>query len=333
MIIDAHVHLVGISPENGCFLSHRHTKRAFQTLQKGALKLVGTDREDFDRVARARLLRYVTESEVDYIGLLALDGAYDNAGRLDERKSTYVVSNDYLFQVARDSPKYLPVASINPQRRDAIEELERVAEAATVAIKTLPNTQNFDPALPRYIPFWRRMADLGIPLLAHTSFEYSLPEHDKSLGEPQRLRPALDEGVTVIAAHCGSGGVYHPAEHFHDWLRLLEEYPHLYGDISALASPLRSPFILKVLRHPIARERIILGSDYPVPVTSAVFAPVLGLRRALSLQRISNPIQRNLETFRALGVDRATEARAAKVFRMPGMEKSGEAARVRANEF
>ena len=316
MTIDAHVHLIGISPENGCFLSHKHTRRGFRRLHRGLLAVAGRDRSDFDRTARRRLSQWVEEAEVDYVGLLALDGAYGSDGRLDERSSTLVVSNDYLFEVIGDSPKYLPVPSINPQRRDAMDELERVAEMGAVAIKTLANTQNFDPALPRFVPFWRRMAELRIPLLAHTAFEFSLPEHHTSFGDPERLRPALEEGLTVIAAHCAAGGLRHPTEYVRRWFKLLEEYPRLYGDISSLANVVRSPYAPMVLRHPLARERILLGSDYPIPVHPLAFALKIGLKRAWRLQRIRNPIQRNLLTFRALGVDRTTEARAAEVFKM-----------------
>lgn len=285
-------------------------------VERAALRLFARDRQAFDRRAHERLLRWVDDASVDAVGLLALDGAYDNRGLPDERRTSLLVSNDYLFRVTGASSRLLPIPSINPQRRDALDELERVAELGAVAIKTLPNAQHFDPDDRRYEPFWRRMADLGLPLLAHTGTEFTLPVHDRSFGDPHRLRRALGEGATVIAAHCGTGGGRQLVEHFQNWLRMLGQYPRLYGDASALASPGRLPFLLQVLRHQIARERLVLGSDYPVPVTPLLLAPKIGAREAVRLQRIRNPITRNLETLRAAGMPVEAERRASSILRL-----------------
>ena len=240
---------------------------------------------------------------------------YDDAGRLDETRTHLYVPNDYLFDVCSVSEQILPIASINPQRRDALDELDRVTDRGAVAIKFLPNSQAFNPADPRYLPFWRKMADLGMPALTHTSFEHTIPPYFQEYGLPERLRPALDEGVTVIAAHCAGSGVAHIKEDFGTWLAMLHEWPNLYGDISAMASVSRFPYIHKVLAEEIAIDRVCLGSDFPVPVSPMVFARTIGLRRAMELGKIENPLQRNLETFRALGVPDAVFERGAALLR------------------
>lgn len=317
MTIDVHVHLVGISPSNGCFLGWRGLTRPFRALQRKVLRTLGMSRSTFDRRWRGKLRRLLDESELDGLGLLALDGAYDDKGWLDRGATSLFVSNDYLFEVARDSPRYLPIPSINPSRRDALDELERVAELGAVAIKTLPNAQRFDPADDRYLPFWRRMKELRLPLLSHTGIEFTLPQHRVSFGAPERLRPALEEGLTVIAAHCGTAGGRHLTGHLDQWLGMLEEYPNLYGDLSAMVSPARWPFVARILEHPLARERVLLGSDYPVPITPILMPRRLGLREAVRLQRISNPLQRNLEALRALGMPAEAATRAKAILRQP----------------
>jgi uncharacterized protein len=317
LIIDVHVHLVGISPANGCFLGWKGAHRAFRGLQRRLLRTLGTSRTNYDRSWRRKLRRLVEESGLDHVGLLSLDGVYDENGFLDKMATSLYVSNDYLFKVAADSPKYLPIPSVNPARRDSLDELERVADLGAVAIKVLPNAQNFDPADERFLPFWRRMNELGLPLLAHTGIEFTLPQHRVAFGEPDRLRPALDEGLTVIAAHCGTAGGRRLTGHLHQWLAMLEEYPNLYGDLSAMVSPARLPFVARILDHPIARERVLLGSDYPVPITPLLLPRKLGPARAIRLQRIPNPLRRNLEALRALGMPREAEARASVVLRMP----------------
>lgn len=315
MIVDVHVHLVGMNRENGCRVSAKLSSGVVFHLLRLALGLRGVERGALDRAYREKLVGWVHDSDVEAVGLLALDGVYDDAGRLDER-THLLVSNDYLFDVASISEQLLPIASINPQRRDALDELDRVSELGAVAIKTLPNSQVFDPADKRYRPFWQRMADLEMPLLTHTSFEHTIPAYVQEYGEPQRLVGPLAEGVLVIAAHCASSGIAHRKEDIDVWLQMLREWPNLYGDISAMTSVARFPYIWRVLRDEVAPDRICLGSDFPIPVSPMLFVTRLGFAKARRLSRIANPIQRNYETFRELGVPDPVLERGASLLRL-----------------
>ncbi|MGM0558369.1 MAG: amidohydrolase family protein, partial [Myxococcota bacterium] len=305
MIIDTHVHLIGLREDNGCFLSDKMSGGFVYQLLSYVLGLRGVEPEELDDAFREQLTEWVDESDVDGIGLLALDGVYDDDGELDYDRTHVVIGNDYCLEVAGDSDKFLPICSVNPRRKDAIEELERVVEAGAVAIKMLPNSQDFDPSAPDHQPFWERMVQLGVPLLTHTSFEHTIPAYEQEYGRPERLVPVLQEGVTVIAAHCASAGVAHIHEDFDTWQSMLREYPNLYGDISAMASMARFPYISKVLDDPLARDRAVLGSDFPIPVSPWLFSTKIGIKKAMELGKIQNPIQKNYETFRALGVEGA----------------------------
>ncbi len=318
MIIDCHVHLIGINEINGCFVSPRMTSGLVYHLLSRVLGLHGTSREELDHAYREKLVEWVHGCEVDAIGVLGLDGIYNRMGELDRKRTQVYVSNDYVLDVCKISDQLLPICSINPKRRDAMDELERCSEAGTVAIKWLPNSQDFDPADDKFRPFYRRMVELGLPLLTHTSFEHTIPPVNQKWGKPERLRTPLSEGVTVIAAHCSSAGVAHVfREDFGTWLQMLHGWPRLFGDISALASVSRFPYIHKVLADELATERVILGSDFPVPVSPMVFAPKIGVKKATELAKIENPIQRNLETFRAVGVPESVMHRSAEILRVP----------------
>lgn len=316
MIIDAHVHLLGIRPENGCLVSNKMGKGIAYQMLKRAVGLSSTPRDRLDEAYAERITAWARLSELDAIGVLAFDGVYDDRGKLDHARTAVMIGNDYCLEVCRADPKLLPICSINPQRADAIDELERVVEAGSVAIKTLPNSQGFDPSAPKYAPFFQRMAALGIPLLTHTSFEHTIPPLDQSFGLPEKLAPVLDQGTTVIAAHCAGSGVAHPFhEDFDTWLEMLARHPNLYGDISAMASLSRFPYIHRVLGSELARARVILGSDFPIPVNPSVFLKQLGVAEVRRLGKIQNPLQRNLEVFRALGVSDAIMRRGAKLLR------------------
>jgi len=316
MLVDVHTHLIGVRESNGCYVADEMRGNLLFKYLEFELGLTDVDPENLDAAYRERMVRWIDESELDFAGVLALDGIYDEAGELDREATSVLVSNDYCLEVCRDSDKLLPICSVNPDRADAIEELERVVHEGAAAIKLLPNSQGIDLAHPDHQPFWQRMAELGIPLLTHTSFEHTIPVVEQEYGEPERLRAPLDEGVTVIAAHCASSGVAHLTEHLDDWMEMLRTYPNLFGDISAMASMARFPYIHRVLDDELARERVALGSDFPIPVSPWLFLPQLGWSTVRELTAVENPIQQNLETFRALGCGQSILRRGARLLRI-----------------
>ena len=318
VIIDAHVHLVGLDRRNGCYVSEDISEGLLYHLLTWELGLAGVEREALDRAYRDQLVKWAEDSDLDGVGVLAFDGVYDELGEFDRQRTSYVVSNDFCFEVCDYSDALLPIASVNPWRRDALDALDEVIERGAVALKLLPNSQGIDPGLERFRPFWRKLADSHLPLITHTSFEHTVPALDQSFGKPEKLKLALEEGVTVIAAHCAGSGVAHPFEEdFDTWEAMLDEHPNLWGDISAMASVSRFPYIHRVLASEVARERVILGSDFPVPISPMVFAPQLGFRKARKLSQINNPLQQNLEVFKALGVDDAILGRGTELLRLP----------------
>ena len=168
------------------------------------------------------------------------------------------------LNLARSHPQgFLPGISINPQRRDAVAELERCAEAGAVLVKVLPNTQGFDPGERRYLPFYRKLAQLKMPLLSHVGHEFTLVGQDQSAGDPGRLRTALDEGVTVIAAHGCSSGLVLYERYALTFLSLVRLYTNFFADVSALTLPNRVGMLLRLRRHPETHDRLLFGTDYP----------------------------------------------------------------------
>ena len=138
-----------------------------------------------------------------------------------------------------------------PARRDAIDELNRCLERGAVLMKCLPNCQNIDPSDVRYRPFWERMAEARLPLLAHTGGEHTVPMVNPRLADPKLLRLPLECGVTVIAAHCATKSGPTDRDFFDDWAAMLAEFPNLYGDISAMVSLNRCGHLRDCLRPEI----------------------------------------------------------------------------------
>jgi len=306
-IIDMHVHLVGNGRQgSGCWLRLGGTwwQKPLAAYMLNHIGLAGADVNgwDFDELYIAHLAHLVRESSVDAACLLAQDAIYDAEGRQYPERGTFYVPNDYVFRVSKVHREFLPVVSIHPGRSDALEELERCLANGAVMLKLLPNCQNVDPGERRYRRFWERMAEAGLPLLAHTGGEHTVEVINAEYSDPTTLVHPLECGVTVIAAHAATKSGFGDPEYFGIWARMLERWPDLYGDTSAWNVPLRG-------RHADActtgllGDRLLHGSDYPVPV-NGIWARLRGFISDADWQRtriIPNVIERDYQLKVAMG--------------------------------
>jgi len=323
-VIDMHCHVAGIGAGgSGCFLS-RAMERSWKT--RFYFSAFGVTEAELQREGDGLLIkrlsrRLAESSRVQAAVVLALDGAVDGRGELDRERTELYVPNDYLSAQCRMYDNLLFGASVNPLRRDALERLDRAACDGAVLVKWLPSIQGADPADPKLVPFYRRLADLGLPLLVHTGEEESFTRADNSLADPARLRLALENGVTVIAAHCASNGRNDGQRNLSRLLPLFTEFPNLYADISALTLANRIGHLQKVLRHCELHDRLLYGSDMPLPETGLttpwlqIFS--LGFGAARRLAAIANPWDRDVALNLALGLPEPVLTRAATVLRLP----------------
>lgn len=304
--IDMHVHLVGNGRQgSGCWLRVRgwwHKPLANFMLGHIGLRHTELQAEDFDRIYVEHLLQQVRESSLSKLVLLAQDWVYDENGKKLEGAGSFYVPNDYLLKLTNEHEEFLPAVSIHPARPDALDELERCLAGGAAMLKLLPNCHNVNCNDKRYTKFWERMAQAGLPLLAHTGGEHTVPVVNEAYSDPRTMTLPLECGVKVVAAHCATKSGLGDSEYFHIFCEMLEKYPTLYGDSSALATLNRCAHLTKCLR-PGLSERILHGSDFPVPI----FGHRLALRGELKsedfkrCQAIKNVIERDYQIKRALG--------------------------------
>lgn len=304
-LIDCHVHLAAFPDgNNGCYISLKMLKSPLFRflLWKHGLDPENTARSN-EKYVGDLLSELRASTHVGRAVLLGMDGAYDRHGALDRRRTDFLVGNDYLLQVARNHPhEFLAGVSINPQRRDAIDEVARCAEAGAALVKVLPNAQGFDPGNPAFIPFYRALARRRLPLLSHVGYEFSLIGKDQSMGDPDRLRTALDEGVTVIAAHGCSNGLLFHEPFYATLLSLVHTYPHFFTDLSALTLPNRFLMLFKIRRHPELADRLLFGTDYPLSVFHLPAWGRVRIRELISIMRTTNRFDRQYLVLQSLGI-------------------------------
>jgi predicted TIM-barrel fold metal-dependent hydrolase len=286
-VVDCHVHLIGLGVGGtGCFVNPESTSwtspvRWVKTrFYKGAAGIY--DDERADPLFVERLVDLSGHAHGRFL-LMAFDKHYTAKGEPDLNHTEFYTPNDYVFKVVAAHPqRFLACASVHPYRADALDELTRVKEKGAVAIKWLPNAMGIDPAAERSRAFLERMAELKLTLITHGGEEQAVhAEEAQELGNPLRLRPALEAGVRVVVAHCASLGTSRdldvggeakdqPKVSSYELFRRLakdERYAgRIFGDVSAMTqfnrcgAPLR-----ETLADVSLHGSLINGSDYPLP--------------------------------------------------------------------
>lgn len=298
-VFDDHVHLPGLgTSDSGCRVNAKMQSWASPVSRVQFLVYADASRirdlENGDRqyVERLTQLAHAIPKH-GKLGLLAFDAHYSSAGVLVEEETEMYTPNDWAAKIAGEFPDlFTPIASVHPYRKDAVAELSRAADMGCRIVKWLPNAMGIDPASELCDAFYDAMARRGMVLLSHAGEEHAVDAADaQEFGNPLRLRRALDRGVKVIVGHCGSLGEGEDldakdgrrAENFDLFLRLMDDPRYVgrvFGEISALTQTNRSGRPLAtMLERTDLHERLVNGSDYPLPAINILFSTRQLLRR------------------------------------------------------
>jgi predicted TIM-barrel fold metal-dependent hydrolase len=311
-LIDIHCHTAGLGAGgSGCFVSpalresfrYRFYLKAFGVTEQGL-------RGEGDTLIQRRLSETLEQSRrVSAAVIMAMDAVVADNGEPDETATEIYIPNEFVAAEVRRYPNLLFGASVNPYRRDAIQRLDRVVDNDAVLIKWLPSIQHIDPADRRLIPFYLRMKELGLPLLSHTGSERSFTKARDEFSDPERLRLPLSLGVKVVAAHAGGSGRSEGETNHQRFLRLFNEYPNLYADISALTQLNRPGHLTRLVRRQELHGRLVYGTDMPLVnmciTTPFAFPLRLSPWRMLAVSRIPNPWDRDVALKESLGLGEA----------------------------
>ncbi|RYD31443.1 MAG: hypothetical protein EOP86_17905, partial [Verrucomicrobiaceae bacterium] len=256
--VDMHVHVVGNGRAgSGCWLK---LSKPRQWMADFMLRQLGLrtrwDAPEFDAAYVDLLVRWLASSSLSHLVILAHEEVYhENGERLDF--GSLHVPNRHVLDLAAAHPGFLPAVSIHPARADAMDELDGCVAQGAVMLKILPNCHNIDCSRPAYRRFWERLAQVGLPLLAHTGGEHTVPQYHPAHASPAGLQLPLECGVNVIAAHCATKSGLGDPDYLPLLLEMMDRWPNLYGDLSALNLPLRSAGLTRLLRLPQYHSRLL----------------------------------------------------------------------------
>ena len=215
--------------------------------------------------------------------ILAFDKHYNKTGKEDLSRTSFYVPNEYIVSLAQQYPQFfVPVVSIHPYRKDALQALDKWHKQGVRYIKWLPNSQGIDPSDKDIVPFYKKMAANNMALITHTGEERAVEgEEYQRLGNPQLLHLPLQNGVTVVMAHLATLGTCDDLESagrkvscFQLAIEMLEDKRYeksLFADISAITQYNRTDKLGAILDKQSLHHRFINGSDYPLPAINFLY--------------------------------------------------------------
>jgi predicted TIM-barrel fold metal-dependent hydrolase len=249
----------------------------------------------------------VSESRyVEKTCLFGVDARFDERGKEIDRDKTVCAMNDDVLAVAASYPdQFIPFLSVNPRRPDALEQIDELVERGCRGAKFLQNYWGLDLNSERLIPYYEKLKQHKLPLIVHIGSEYSIHSYP-NYERVEMLELPLGTGVTVIAAHMGLGRFEHRLQawrnlsrqprHFdRDYFRLLEmltQHHNLYADISAILAPLRARALPHLSEQKQVHEKILFGTDYPVPFTVRLNSFDLDSATRKRIAQVDNPFDR-----------------------------------------
>lgn len=291
---DCHCHLIGVGDNASGIWVNPNMQSLWHPIQYTQFKFYlsascAADAKSVDKAVVARLDQLHQDMPVGYRSmLLAFDYYHGEQGEQNLEYSPFHVPNDYAHTIATNHANHFEwIASIHPYRKDAVERLEKAVKQNARAVKWLPSAMGIDASSPRCDDFYRALAEHNIPVLTHAGDEHAVDvPTGQTYNNPLLFRRALEHGVKVIFAHFATlgdsvdidKGKHGPrVANIELFARLMDETDYekqIYGDISAITQVNRDrEMIEKIIENDQWHDRLLYGSDYPLPGVLPVFSP------------------------------------------------------------
>ena len=199
----------------------------------------------------ANLISLINNSKLDKAVLIAIEN------------SKICANNEQVLEVCKNYSEFLYGVNLNPFDKNIDLKIQNAYKNNAVLVKILPSFQNVDLSDTKCIPLFELLKEYNLPLLVHTGNEYTLKTKSQNLNNPDLLENAAKIGVKVICAHCGTRIFLHEKNYFKNWAKLAMKYENVYGDISAMITPVQIFDLKKILKSNELKAKVIFGSDYP----------------------------------------------------------------------
>ncbi|OPZ78033.1 MAG: Amidohydrolase [Alphaproteobacteria bacterium ADurb.Bin438] len=308
MIIDMHTHIPSL--KTGLKIEGISSKLSYL-----GLKLLFQNKSNQELIEF--FIKSIKESIVEKSVVLALDGAYEESGKLIKESIYPNATNEEVICVINKNKDILLFgASIHPYRKDAIKKLEEYIKIGAKLIKWIPSSQNIDLTNHKCIDFYQALSHYKIPLLCHSGIEHAFFEYDSSYSNPNNFEIALKNGVTLIIAHLGTNFLPFETSYFDDFKRLALKYENCYGDTSAILIPSRNKYLNEISKDKELQSKLVFGTDFPVPFFPSSYIFKLGIKKYLEIKQEKNYFNQYIKTLQENGIANETFHRFAKIIKL-----------------
>lgn len=282
-------------------------------------KKLGVDKNElinrkYDAFVEAFINNIKNSKHIKKSVILPVDAKIDNIGNEIHRDKTVCSSNEDVYDEYKKYPnEIIPFFSINPNRKDALDLIDKYATLGFKGAKFLQNYWDIDINDKRYIPYFEKIKSYDLPIIIHSGSEYAISSNPK-YEKIEVANQAIDIGCKVVLAHFGVDIVMENrikylhnnlsfkndkfGEDYFKTLEYLEKHENVYADLSAIIALFRTKIVgdlAKNQKH--IHHKLLFGTDYPVPFSILFSYNSLGLKKRLELERIENPLDRYISFF------------------------------------
>jgi predicted TIM-barrel fold metal-dependent hydrolase len=253
--------------------------------------------------------KYVKKSVI-----LPVDAKIDLYGNEMHRDKTVCSSNDDIYEEYKRNPdELIPFFSINPNRKDALDLIDKYVSLGFQGAKFLQNYWDIDINDKKYTPYFEKIKFYDLPIIIHSGSEYAISSNPK-YEKIEVANQAIEIGCKVVLAHFGVNIImenrlnklHHNfsfdtnkfGDDYFKMIEYLEKYENVYADLSATIALFRTKIIedlAKNQKH--IHNKLLFGTDYPVPFSILFSYHSLGLKKRLDLEKVINPFDRNISFF------------------------------------
>jgi uncharacterized protein len=309
--VDFHAHL--LSPDVS--FSRLYDKIAITLFAKK----LGVDKNElinkkYEAFVEAFINNIKTSKHVKKSVILPVDAKLDNKGKEIHRDKTVCSSNEDILKEYEKYPnEIIPFFSVNPNRVDALDLIDKYASLGFKGAKFLQNYWDIDINDKKYLPYFEKIKSYDLPIIIHSGSEYAIssnPMYEKI----EVANQAIEVGCKVVLAHFGVDVImenkinrlHHNfslnsskfGEDYFKTIEYLERHDNVYADLSAIIALFRTKIIEDLAKNQKQiHHKLLFGTDYPVPFSILFSYHSLGLKKRLELEKIQNPLDRYVSFF------------------------------------
>lgn len=197
--------------------------------------------------------------------------------RISLYSPSHVTNRDVADWVADYPDILVGFGSVNlSKERTYVERtLGEIDKLKLRGVKLLPYSQFFNPSQNENVALlFDYCRQTGCIVLSHTGCgagPFEILELSRN-ANPSLWEPVLRKypDVSLVLAHCGSYSAYIPGIWLYESLLLGKKFKNVFADLAAVEWLLDREMVVKEIRKTIGFDRILFGTDYPLPLTAGV---------------------------------------------------------------